>query len=76
MRHTSAQTHYQQLVDSGFAFIGARHHSVADSESLHQKVYILQMLTREMWDYILSAVYILCSIYTFQCKDSLSATLC
>ena len=33
-------------VDSCFALIGARQHSVADSEFLHQKVYILQMTTR------------------------------
>ena len=37
-------------VDSCFALIGARQDSVADSESLHQKVYILQMTTRQMWD--------------------------
>ena len=33
-------------VDSCFALIGARQHSVADREFLHQKVYILQMTTR------------------------------
>ena len=35
-------------VDSCFALIKARQHSVADSESLHQKVYIPQMTTRDV----------------------------